>query len=118
MAFKLPDFNDRKAAANASRQAVLDKFKAKAEPTPEELAERAARAAAQETKKIEKAQALKDRIAAEKAAVIAAREAKEAAARKAAEDALITEEMKAAAKKAERDAKYAARKIAKKAAKR
>lgn len=107
--YKEPSFQDRVALAQSAREKALEKLRNK--PQVDE-AERARRAAAQQTKLAE--------AAARRAAVLEAREAEKAAAE--AEKAARAAEIEAAKppvltdeeRKALRDAKYAARKKRKK----
>ena len=119
--FQHPDFDERLSAAASAKQAVLERFRAKANRNdPDSLKKQAER--------LEIAQARDARIAARKAAKDAqeaaeraAREAKEAAERTEREEREARERAEAAAwkealeeeKKAQRDARYAARKARK-----
>ncbi len=116
--YKVPDFNERTAAARAAKQAALDNLRNRPAPDPAVVAERQAAATAREA------------AAAERRAVkLAAKEAKEAEAANAAQSAAKSDEkapVPAAASveapaverpqptdaelKAARDARYAARK--------
>jgi hypothetical protein len=120
-AHKHDDFNDRNAAAINARKAALEKFRAR--PGPEDpavlqrQAERAAIAAAREVRMAEREAARAaeaERLAAEEAARVAEEQAKQVAlaAEKAAEAARAV--ALAAEQKAARDARYAARKNARK----
>jgi hypothetical protein len=97
--YKDPGFQERNALAAKARQKALDALKAKPAPDPDVLAARAAAAAAKEAaaaaKRAEKL-AEKARIAEAKAAAIDA--------------AAASSEKSEADKKAERDARYLARK--------
>lgn len=116
-----PSFQDRAKAAAEAKKAMVEKFRASTTAVdPETLARRAAQAAAQEAKAIER----KLKAEAAKAAKIAEAEekrlaemlAKEEAARKAEEDRLAAIEAAkqlAAEQKAARDLRYAARKARK-----
>jgi hypothetical protein len=117
MGFKLPDHKDRAAVAAKARAAALEKFKTAPEPTPEELAARAERAAAAEEKRLAAIAASAAKREAQRQAALDARAAKEAAKLEALNRIILSEEEELAAKKAERDARYAARKAAKSTAK-
>jgi len=95
-AFKSPDFNERAAAARATKQGALDKLRNKPPVDPAIVAQRQAARAAREA-------AAAERRAAKLAAAEEAKLAKAAA--KAAVPAKLTE----AEQKAARDARYAAR---------
>lgn len=109
--YKVPDFNERAAASRAARQTALDKLRDKPVADPAVIAERQAAKAAREA-------AATERRAARQ------REAEAAKAAKAAAEAPPVVEkpappvpkgpvLDAAALKAERDARYAARKARK-----
>jgi Family of unknown function (DUF6481) len=111
-------FVDRIAAQAEARKAVLEKFKARPGPDDPEVKARQAAAVAKEAERQEKREAAKvaklQREAEEKIA-----QAEAAAAKKAAEEALYAAEVAAAEElelkqKADRDARYAARKAKKK----
>ena len=117
MGFKLPDHKDRAEVAARAKQAVLDKFNAKPEPDAAALAERAARAGVAEAKRLAAIETSRARRESEKQAVLDTKARKIAEAEEEARRIVLSVEEEAAAKKAERDAKYAARKAAKKALK-
>jgi hypothetical protein len=73
------DHKDRAAVAAKARAAALEKFKTAPEPTPEELAARAERAAAAEEKRLAAIAASAAKREAQRQAVLDARAAKEAA---------------------------------------
>lgn len=105
--YKAPNFNERTALAAQAKQKALEALKAKVPLDPAVVEERKRAAEAKEAAKIAAAhekkaarEAEKERIAAEKAAAIAATPVKI--------------EKTDAEKKAERDARYAARKARKK----
>ncbi len=105
--YKDPGFQERTALAAQARQKALDKLKAKPPIDPavqaERLAAAAAKQAAKEAAAAEKRAAIlaeKTRIAEEKAAIAAAK-------------AVVKPQLTEAEKKAERDARYAARKARK-----
>jgi hypothetical protein len=116
-AFKVPDFNERAAAAREARASALEKLKNKPAPDPAVVA---ARIAAQEARE----KAIAEKRAAKQAAIEEARAAKAAAEAEAAEQARLAQiAAEEAAREAElkknslketlkaaRDAKYAARK--------
>jgi len=110
-AFKVPDFNERTAAARAAKEAALEKLRNKAAPDPAVVAERLAAAEAKEKAAEERREARRQAIEDAKAAKAKAQEEAAAAAAAAApvERAPTEAEMKAA-----RDARYAARKNRKK----
>jgi hypothetical protein len=114
-AFRDPTFSDRLGSSSAAKKAALDRFRAKAEdPAVAELrAARAAAAAERELRAAERAEARRieqERQAAQKAAdEIAARAEREARQIREADEMLVLE----AQRKAERDARYAARKARK-----
>ena len=114
-AFRDPTFSDRLGNSSAAKKAALDRFRAKAEdPAVAELrAARAAAAAERELRAAERAEARRveqERQAAQKAAdEIAARAEREARQIREADEMLVLE----AQRKAERDARYAARKARK-----
>ncbi|WP_375393654.1 DUF6481 family protein [uncultured Sphingomonas sp.] len=119
--FKVPDFNERTAAARDAKQRALDQLRAKPAPDPAIVAERQAareaRDAAAAEKRITKQKAADDAKAARaEAAEAAAAEAEAAAAAKAAaavEKPADRPQPTAEELKAARDAKYAARKARK-----
>jgi hypothetical protein len=123
MGFKYPELKDRQEAASAAKKAILEKFKAAANDPriAERQAERIAIAEARQVRMAEREAAKKAReaeLAAQRAreaelAAQAQREAEEAAARLKAEEAEKAEIL-AMQQKADRDARYAARKAAKK----
>lgn len=116
--YKIPNFNDRLGSAAKAKQAALEKFKAKPGPSDPEFQARQAervRIEAERQTRREVAKLEKQRLEAEAAA---AHEA-ELLAKKAAEQAAYEEEIRAQEElelkqKAIRDARYAARKAAKK----
>jgi Family of unknown function (DUF6481) len=116
--FKLPNFNDRLDSAQKAKQAALEKFKAKAGPGDPEFEARQAervrieaeRQVRRETARVEK-QRLEAEAEANRIADAAARKVAEAAAYEAEVAAQADLELK---QKAARDARYAARKAAKK----
>lgn len=118
-------FDDRRAAAEAARKALLEKFKARPDENDPafraKLEERRVIAEARAVREAEKKRAKEEQArldaarkeAERKAAEEAARLAAEAAAKLAEEEARIEAELKAEAearRKAEKDAMYAARK--------
>ena len=116
--FKTPNFNDRLSNAQKVRQAALEKFKAKPGVNDPEFKARQAelmRIEQERQARREAARLEKERLAAEEAARLAA----EAEARKKAEEEAYQAELREkiellAKQKAARDARYAARKAAKK----
>lgn len=110
MPAKLPNFNDRMKTSAEAKQALAQKFRARPQPTEEEIQQRnAERAAIAEARARREA----ERKAAKEAE--AARQRAEKLAREAAEQARQKEELarlreRAAQQKAARDARYAARK--------
>ena len=114
-AFRDPTFSDRLGNSSAAKKAALDRFRAKAEdPAVAELrAARTAAASERELRAAERAEARRieqERQAAQKAAdEIAARAEREARQIREADEMLVLE----AQRKAERDARYAARKARK-----
>jgi hypothetical protein len=122
LGFKDPKLGDRRSAADAAQKAAIEKFRAALkDPTREE--QRAKRLAIHDARRIRTAErkaakeAAEARLAAEAAretalANQAAREAEDAKARAAAEDLERAVSLKAE-QKADRDARYAARKAAK-----
>lgn len=118
--FKLPDFNERTAAALAAKERALEKLRAKAAPDPAVIAERQAKQAAREQVAAERRAARLAAIAEEKAMKLAAQEAAAAAAVAAAELEEASRpglkekpELSPEEQKAIRDARYAARKARK-----
>jgi hypothetical protein len=108
--FKVPTFSERTAAAAASRQAALEKLKAKPPIDPQIVA---ARIAAKEARDAAAAERRAAKLAAAeeaKAAKIAEAEAKAAAILAAAPKKVQAPVLSEAQKKAMRDARYAARK--------
>jgi hypothetical protein len=122
LGFKDPKFEDRRSAADAAQKAAIEKFRAALQdPTREE--QHAKRLAIHDARRIRTAEreaakeATEARLAAEAArktelANQAAREAEEAKARATAEDLERAATLKVE-QKADRDARYAARKAAK-----
>jgi hypothetical protein len=119
--FQHPDFSERLSAAATAKQALLERFRAKVNPSdPEFLRKQAERVAISEAREARVAERKAAREAAE-AVERAAREAKEAAERAEREEREARERAEAAAwkaaleeeKKAARDARYAARKARK-----
>ena len=116
-AFKVPDFNERAAAAREARERALEKLKNKPAPDPAVVAQRVAAQEARDKAAAEKRAAKQAAIeeakaakaAAEAAAAEAARLEKEAAEEAARQAELNKFSMKETLKAA-RDAKYAARK--------
>jgi hypothetical protein len=115
MAFaKRNDFNDRRETAQSAKQAMLERFKARPPADdPELLAKQAERAAVAEARQKRRAEreairkAEEERIAAEKLATeLAELQRKEEDARRRAE----AEALQDAARKAQRDLRYATRK--------
>jgi hypothetical protein len=111
-AYRAPDFNERAALSREAKQKALDRLRAKPAPSEAELAERKAAqlkreqadAAKREARAAEKQAAAEARALAAEAAASAAAAAAEAA------RAAIVPPKSEAEKKAERDARYAARK--------
>ncbi len=103
--FKVPDFNERAAAAAAAKAQALETLRNKPAPDPLLVAKRQA------------AQAARDAAAAERRAARQAAAEEAAAAKAAAREAAIVEAERPqpteAELKAERDARYAARKARK-----
>lgn len=121
--YKDPDLKERQGAAAAAKKAILEKFRA-ASDDPAIAARDAARAAVSEARRVRAAEreAAKEKLAAERAeqaartaelAAQAQREAEATEARTAAEKEELGALLKAEQKEA-RDARYAARKAAKK----
>lgn len=121
-----PSFSERKEAADKAKQAMLEKFRAKAQSTPDPavVAQRAEQARQREAKRAAAEERRKARIAEEKAlrlleaemreAEAAAEAARQAAAAEAARLAAIeAAEILAYQQKAARDLRYAARKARK-----
>lgn len=112
-AYKAPDFNERGALSRQAKQKALEKLRSKPAPTEAELAERKAARIAREAEELETRRLKKLQAEEAKAErLVAAREAEQRAAEAkihAAEERLRIE----AEKKAERDARYAARKARK-----
>jgi hypothetical protein len=117
----IPNFSERKEAAEKARQAMLEKFKAKPQIDPAAAAERAAQAQAREAKRAAAEEKRKQRVLAEKTQRIEDAKLKamlevEEAERKAREEveaakaAAEAAEILAFEQKARRDLKYAARK--------
>lgn len=119
--FQHPDFDERLSAAASARQALLERFRAKVNASDPDLLKKQA-------ERLEIAQAREARLAArrgakeaQEAAERTVREAKETAERAEREQREARERVEAAAwksaleeeKKAERDARYAARKARK-----
>jgi len=104
--YKAPDFTERAALARQAKQKALDVLRSRPAPTEEELAECKAAALKREAQAEEKRQAKREAMEREKAER-AERAAAAEAAKAEAEAALVKTE---AQKKAERDARYAARK--------
>ncbi|WP_174286435.1 DUF6481 family protein [Sphingomonas bacterium] len=116
--FKVPDFNERTAAARDAKQRALDQLRAKPAPDPAIVAERQAareaRDAAAAEKRISRQKAADDAKAARaQAAAAEAEAAAVAAAKVAAEKPADRPQPTAEELKAARDAKYAARKARK-----
>jgi len=107
--FKAPDFNDRVASATAAKQKALEQLRAKPPVDPSVVAERKAAQEARDAAAAEKRAARLAAAEAAKAEKAAQREAKVAAATVAEKRASLTPEER----KAERDARYAARKARK-----
>jgi hypothetical protein len=127
--FKLPDFADRRSASEQARRKALDKYKAMPKPGDPEFERRQAERLAAARQKAEREEAARTakliKEAEEKAAIeaklAAERAAEEAriAAQKAAEEAVWQERQRVEAEKEEemrlaREARYAARRAAKK----
>jgi hypothetical protein len=106
-AYRAPDFQQRIASAKQARQDVLDRLRAKPAPTEAELTER--RVAALRRDEAEAAQRAK-RAAKKEAAKQSAFDAEAAKAAARAAEIVVVPEKSEAEKKAERDARYAARK--------
>lgn len=117
--FKLPDFNERTAAALAAKERALEKLRAKAAPDPALIAERQARQIAREQAAAERRAARLAAIAEEKATRLATQEAAAAAAAAAEQEEASKPglkekpELSPEEQKAIRDARYAARKARK-----
>jgi hypothetical protein len=115
MAFKIPDFTERTAAARAAKQRALDLLRNKPAPDEAEVAARQAARAAKDAAETERR--LARQAAVEEAKAIKAAKASEAAA--AALEAKVREQVPERPKlteaemKAARDARYAARKARK-----
>jgi Family of unknown function (DUF6481) len=112
-------FVDRIAAQAEARKAVLEKFKARPGPDDPEVKARQAAAVAKEAERQEKREAAKVAKQQREAEELVAK-AEAAAAKKAADEAAYQAEVAAAEElelkqKADRDARYAARKAKKKA---
>jgi hypothetical protein len=109
--FKPENFADRLKRSNAARVATVEKFQAvvQAPEDPEKLAERQAALAAREAKTAERDAARRAKLA----EAAAAKQAKAEAARLAKESEALRSVDDAAARKAARDARYAARKARK-----
>lgn len=111
-AYRAPDFNERLALARQAKQKALDKLRAKPVPTEAEMAERrAAQAKRDQAEAEQRARRAAKKLAEEQeaeAARVAAAEAAQAA--EAARLAAIAPVKTEAQRKAERDARYAARK--------
>jgi Family of unknown function (DUF6481) len=97
--YQEPSFQDRVAAAQRAKAKALEKLRNRALPDADELARRAA-----------KQQEREAAAAARRAAVLEARAAAEAAAETAAIEAEEAQKLSEAERKANRDARYAARK--------
>jgi ATPase subunit of ABC transporter with duplicated ATPase domains len=110
--FKVPDFNERAAAARAAKEAALEKLRNKPAPDPAAVAERlAAREAAEAAAAERRAERLR---AAEEAKAAKLARKQQLAEEKAAEVPVPARPLiDAAALKAARDARYAARKARK-----
>jgi len=106
MAYKEPTFKDRAALSAKAKQAALEKLKAKPPIDPAIVAERAAARAAKEEAEAQKRAEKKAAIEQAKLDKIA----KVEAARLEAEQLVLRAQKTEAEKKAERDARYAARK--------
>jgi hypothetical protein len=116
--FKIPNFNDRLSSAQKAKQAALEKFKAKPGPSdPEFQARQAERVRIEAERQVRKETARLEKIRLE-AEAETRRKAEEEAAKRAAQEAyeaeLRAQEELEAKQKAIRDARYAARKAAKK----
>jgi hypothetical protein len=108
-AYRAPDFHERTALSRQTKQKALDKLRAIPLASEAELADRkAARVLHEQAETDKRAGRAADKQAASEALTIAA----EAAAR--AIEAAITPEKSVADRKADRDARYAARKNRKK----
>lgn len=104
-AYRAPDFKERAALSREAKQKALDKLRARPAPTEEELAERkAAQLKREEAEAAKRAARAAEKKAAAEARALAAEEAARAA------EAAIVPAKSEAEKKAERDARYAARK--------
>lgn len=105
-AYRAPDFNERIALSRQTKQRALERLRAKPAPSEAELAEaKAARLKREEEQAAQRAQ----RAAEQKQARAEERRLAAEAAARAAEAANVPEKTEAQ-KKAERDARYAARK--------
>ena len=116
--FKEATFGDRKSAAEQARKALLEKFRAKPGPDdPAVLKRQEERKAIAEAREVRAAERRAARAAADEAERLAreaaAKAEEERLAREAEEHAEAERQLKAA-QKAARDARYAARKAAKK----
>jgi hypothetical protein len=111
--YKVPDFNERAAASRAARQTALDKLRDKPVADPAVIAERQAAKAAREAAATERRAARQREAEEAKAAKLAAKAAAVEAAKPAPPPLPKPPLLDAAALKAERDARYAARKARK-----
>ncbi len=116
--YKIPDFNDRLGSAAKAKQAALEKFKAKPGPDDPAVKARQAERIRIEAERQARREAARIEKQRQEAAAAATREA-ELLAKKAAEEAAYQEELRRLEEleikqKAIRDARYAARKAAKK----
>lgn len=109
--YRAPDFHERNALSRQAKQKALEKLRAKPAPTEAELAERKAARLAREAEQAEARRLKREAAEKEKAERLAA--AQEAAAQAAAAKAKVAPVRTEAEKKAERDARYAARKARK-----
>jgi Family of unknown function (DUF6481) len=116
--FKIPNFNDRLDSAQKAKQAALEKFKAKPGPNdPEFQARQAERVRIEAERQVRRETAKLEKVRIEAEAEV--RRQAELAAKKAAEQEAYEAELRAqeeleTKQKAIRDARYAARKAAKK----
>jgi Family of unknown function (DUF6481) len=116
--FKIPNFNDRLSSAQKAKQAALEKFKAKPGPSdPEFQARQAERVRIEAERQARKEAAKLEKVRLEAEAEVrrkAELEAKKLAEQEAYEAEVRAQEELEAKQKAIRDARYAARKAAKK----
>jgi hypothetical protein len=116
--FKIPNFNDRLSSAQKAKQAALEKFKAKPGPSdPEFQARQAERVRIEAERQARKEAAKLEKVRLEAEAEVRRKvelEAKKLAEQEAYDAEIRAQEELEAKQKAIRDARYAARKAAKK----